>query len=98
MTKILKITLLFILITGCKETQNNYFRLPNQTEVAFAMNKKMNSSDLLSAEMAENESVRVMQELGTSDRGWDLVTTISYLVMSLSESKKKLEIYMKLKC
>ena len=59
---------------------------------------KMNSSDLLSAEMAENESVRVMQELGTSDRGWDLVTTISYLVMSLSESKKKLEIYMKLKC
>lgn len=59
---------------------------------------KMNSSDLLTAEMAENESVRVMQELGTSDRGWDLVTTISYLVMSLSESKKKLEIYMKLKC
>ena len=56
---------------------------------------KMNSSDLLTAEMAENESVRVMQELGTSDRGWDLVTTISYLVMSLSESKKKLEIYMK---
>ena len=59
---------------------------------------KMNSSDLLTAQMAENESVRVMQELGTSDRGWDLVTTISYLVMSLSESKKKLEIYMKLKC
>ena len=56
---------------------------------------KMNSSDLLTAELAENESVRVMQELGTSDRGWDLVTTISYLVMSLSESKKKLEIYMK---
>ena len=50
---------------------------------------KMNSSDLLTAEMAENESVRVMQELGTSDRGWDLVTTISYLVMSLSESKEK---------
>ena len=56
---------------------------------------KMNSSDLLTAELAENESVRVMQELGTSDRGWDLVTTISYLVMSISESKKKLEIYMK---
>ena len=56
---------------------------------------KMNSSDLLTAELAENESVRVMQELGTSDRGWDLVTTISYLVMSLSESKKKLEIYVK---
>ena len=56
---------------------------------------KMNSSDLLTAELAENESVRVMQELGTSDRGWDLVTTISYLVMSLSESKKKLKIYMK---
>ena len=56
---------------------------------------KMNSSDLLTAEMAENESVRVMQELGTSDRGWDLVTTISYLIMSLSESKKKLKIYMK---
>ena len=55
----------------------------------------MNSSDLLTAELTENESVRVMQELGTSDRGWDLVTTISYLVMSLSESKKKLEIYMK---
>ena len=54
---------------------------------------KMNSSDLLRAEMAENESVRVMQELSTSDRGWDLVTTISYLVMSLSESMKKLEIY-----
>lgn len=46
MTKILKITLLCILITGCKETQNNYFRLPNQSEVVFAMNKKMNSSDL----------------------------------------------------
>ena len=47
----------------------------------------MNSSEMLTAEVSENESLRVMQELGTSDRGWDLVTTISYLVMSLSKSK-----------
>ena len=48
----------------------------------------MNSSEMLTAEVSENESLRVMQELGTSDRGWDLVTTISYLVMSLSKSKQ----------
>ena len=48
-------------------------------------NAKMNTSEMFSASGPENESVRVMAELGTFDRGWDLVTTLSYLVMSLSK-------------
>ena len=31
---------------GCKKSQNDAFRFPNQSEVTLAMNKKMKSSDL----------------------------------------------------
>ena len=45
----------------------------------------MNSSGMFAASGPENESLTVMAELGTFDWGWDLVTTLSYLVMSLSK-------------
>ena len=51
----------------------------------FRSNAKMNSSGMFAASGPENESLTVMAELGTFDWGWDLVTTLSYLVMSLSE-------------
>ena len=40
---------------------------------------------MFAASGPENESLTVMAELGTFDWGWDLVTTLSYLVMSLSK-------------
>ena len=83
----------------CKETTNQeqFVRLP----INFLLDKSysssimitilrfqisnMNTSKMFAASGPENESLRVMAELGTFDRGWDLVTTLSYLVMSLSK-------------
>ncbi|NRB82604.1 MAG: beta-lactamase family protein [Winogradskyella sp.] len=46
MMKLLKLIPIVILMIGCKKSQNDAFRFPNQSEVTLAMNKKMKSSDL----------------------------------------------------
>ena len=65
--------------------QKLFFKYNDNNSQVFRSNAKMNTSEMFAASGPENESYRVMAELGTFDRGWDLVTTLSYLVMSLSE-------------